>query len=220
MSAFNLLNEFRPLFRLLEEPLPRNFAALPVSARNRQVALPRFNQPSVEVHEEAHRYVVEAELPGVRKEDLKVSVTEGGRALTIAGSRITRSMSNTPSESTPTPDAHTSVAGEAVAASATESSAQNTNTSTDGKLTHYCVHSADILTETIVAVAKSADNNEQQIAPSVGTSVSSSSFRFSRTVYMPERVDPAALSAKLENGVLMVEIPKAKTTESTEIPIL
>jgi HSP20 family molecular chaperone IbpA len=218
MSAFNLLNEFRPLFRLLEEPLPRNFAALPVSTRNRQVALPRFNQPSVEVHEEADRYVVEAELPGVRKEDLKVSVTEGGRALTIAGSRITRSMNNTPSESTP--DAHTSVAGEAVAASATESSAQNTNTSTDGKLTHYCVNSADILTETIVAVAKSADNNEQQIAPSVGTSVSSSSFRFSRTVYMPERVDPAALSAKLENGVLMVEIPKAKTTESTEIPIL
>ncbi|EJT96663.1 hypothetical protein DACRYDRAFT_40408, partial [Dacryopinax primogenitus] len=41
--------------------------------------------PAVELAEEGNEYVVEAELPGVRKEDLEVSVGEGGKSLTIEG---------------------------------------------------------------------------------------------------------------------------------------
>jgi HSP20 family molecular chaperone IbpA len=208
MSAFNLLNEFRPLFRLLEEPLPRSFAASPMySSRARQLSLPRFDQPSVNLHEETDRYIVEAEVPGVRKEDLKVSVTEGGRALTIAGSRSIRSTTSAPSGST----------SEATSNAPVEPTPSNTEGSTDGKLTLLCYVQPRLIFD-FVAVANINNTAEQQVVSSVGTSASS--FRFSQTVYLPERVDPATLSAKLENGLLMVEIPKAKVTESTEVKIL
>jgi HSP20 family molecular chaperone IbpA len=99
MSALNLFNELRPLFRLLEEPVPRAFGAFHHPHHHHQprsFGLPRFSlaQPSLELAEEDGKYVVEAELPGVRKEDVKVTVGEGGRALTISGSRSSRRLLN------------------------------------------------------------------------------------------------------------------------------
>jgi len=46
--------------------------------------------PAVELTEEGREYVVEAELPGVRKEDLEVRVGEGGKSLTIEGKVLKR----------------------------------------------------------------------------------------------------------------------------------
>jgi HSP20 family molecular chaperone IbpA len=208
MSAFHLLNEFRPLFRLLEEPLPQSFAVSPNQfSRARQLPLPRFEQPSVDLHEEDDRYIVEAEVPGVRKEDLKVSVTEGGRGLTISGSRSVRSTASFASESSP----------ETSSNAPAEPVQSNTEGSTDGKLAQLGNVTLRLIIN-FAAIAKVNNTAEQQVAPSIGTSTSS--FRFSRSVYLPERVDPATLSAKLENGILMVEIPKVKVTEATEIKIL
>jgi HSP20 family molecular chaperone IbpA len=86
MSAFDLFNDFRPLFRLLDQPVaPARGNAHGFNSRYGQ-----FAGPAVEFAEEEGKYIVEAELPGVRKEDLKVTVGEGGRALTIAGSRAQR----------------------------------------------------------------------------------------------------------------------------------
>ncbi|EIN12599.1 HSP20-like chaperone [Punctularia strigosozonata HHB-11173 SS5] len=42
-------------------------------------------RPAVDVSEEGNSYVVEAELPGVKKENVEVSIGEGGRALLTAG---------------------------------------------------------------------------------------------------------------------------------------
>jgi HSP20 family protein len=41
--------------------------------------------PAVDVTEEGDNYVVEVELPGVKKENLEVRVREGGRSLTVEG---------------------------------------------------------------------------------------------------------------------------------------
>ncbi|EJU04678.1 HSP20-like chaperone [Dacryopinax primogenitus] len=51
---------------------------------------PVLRTPPCHVTEEKGEYVVEAELPGVRKEDLDVRITEGGRTLTIEGHTFRR----------------------------------------------------------------------------------------------------------------------------------
>jgi HSP20 family protein len=39
----------------------------------------------VDVSEDGDNYVVETELPGVKKEDMEVRVGDGGRSVTIEG---------------------------------------------------------------------------------------------------------------------------------------
>jgi HSP20 family molecular chaperone IbpA len=82
----SLLNEFRPLFRMMEDP----FFATP--------AFPRYARPNawqpfgglqrqapVEVSEEGNDIVVHAEMPGVKKENLDVHLSNDGQSLTIEG---------------------------------------------------------------------------------------------------------------------------------------
>lgn len=42
---------------------------------------------------------------------------------------------------------------------------------------------------------------------------------FSRTIWLPRRVDSAGVAAKLEDGILTVRIPKAEDLESVKISI-
>ncbi|KAI0051156.1 HSP20-like chaperone [Auriscalpium vulgare] len=87
--ARQFLREFRPLFRMLEEPLGRHtgFAGLPARTvwDDPLFAAPFQSRPAVDVSEVGDQYVVEAELPGVKKEDLEVHVGDGGRSITIEG---------------------------------------------------------------------------------------------------------------------------------------
>lgn len=46
--------------------------------------------PAVDVHEDGNEYVVEAELPGVKKENLEVIIGDGGQSLTIEGKTFIR----------------------------------------------------------------------------------------------------------------------------------
>lgn len=48
----------------------------------------RFWQPRVDVHETPESVLVKAELPGVKSENLNVSLSSDDRVLTIAGERI------------------------------------------------------------------------------------------------------------------------------------
>jgi len=43
------------------------------------------SRPNVELHEEHDSYVVEAEVPGYRKEDIQVHVGDNGRSVTVSG---------------------------------------------------------------------------------------------------------------------------------------
>ncbi|KAK7048357.1 SHSP domain-containing protein [Favolaschia claudopus] len=87
----HLFNEFRPFLRMLDEPLGRASVGFnrpqrslfddPFSALNRAM----LRGPAVDVSEAGNSYVVEAELPGVKKENLEVRIGDGGRSLTIEG---------------------------------------------------------------------------------------------------------------------------------------
>ncbi|KAJ7044113.1 HSP20-like chaperone [Mycena alexandri] len=108
--ARQLLHDFRPLFRMLDEPLTRPSSI----AFNRSRSLlddpfgsPFFSRdmlrgPAVDVSEAGNTYMIEAELPGLKKEQLEVRVGDGGRSLTIEGKLLAASVpeggenSNTP----------------------------------------------------------------------------------------------------------------------------
>ncbi|EJU03111.1 HSP20-like chaperone [Dacryopinax primogenitus] len=87
------MHDLRPLIRMLDEPLipsrfPPTSTAFPAFSGFRDPFfrdIPR--QPVLDVHEDtsAEAYVVEAELPGVRKEDVEVRIADGGHGLTIEG---------------------------------------------------------------------------------------------------------------------------------------
>ncbi|KZT19480.1 HSP20-like chaperone [Neolentinus lepideus HHB14362 ss-1] len=83
--------ELRPLFRMLEEPFGRTPAFYGRPSRS-IFDDPFLNSPSswrppIDVTEEGNNFVIEAELPGVKKENVEVRIGEGGRNLTTRGGR-------------------------------------------------------------------------------------------------------------------------------------
>ncbi|KAF8349278.1 HSP20-like chaperone [Amanita rubescens] len=103
MSISRLLNEVRPLFQLLEEPLTRSpaFYARPQRMLLGDPFRSPFGglgtlggRPAVDVIEEGDKYVVAADLPGVKKEDVEVRVAEDGRSITIEGKMVEVPMSH------------------------------------------------------------------------------------------------------------------------------
>ena len=95
MSISRLFHEFRPFFRMLEEPLTRGPPTLYGFPHRAFLADPLFTSPStvhpaLDLTEEGNSYVVEAELPGVKKENIDISVGEDGRSVTIQGRTISR----------------------------------------------------------------------------------------------------------------------------------
>jgi HSP20 family molecular chaperone IbpA len=114
----SLFNEFRPLFRLLDEPFSRQ---LGVSPRHfNPPSFPSvFNQfhipvPAVDVSEDGNRYIIEAELPGVKKEDIQVHIGDSGRSLTIEGKTVQRSQPSVLQQAPQGEAAETSSEGNAV----------------------------------------------------------------------------------------------------------
>jgi len=87
--ARQLLHDMRPLFRVLEEPLGRSAGFYGIPHRS-FFDDPFFQQsnslrPSIDVTEEGDNYVVEADLPGVKKENVEVRIGDGGHSVTIEG---------------------------------------------------------------------------------------------------------------------------------------
>ncbi|KAL1950292.1 hypothetical protein VTO73DRAFT_5416 [Trametes versicolor] len=95
--ARQFFREMRPLFRMLEEPLGRPPAYMSGFPGPRALFDdPFFNspaglRPAVDVSEQGNNYIVEAELPGVKKENVNVRIGDGGRTLTIEGKVFSRS---------------------------------------------------------------------------------------------------------------------------------
>ncbi|KIM29993.1 hypothetical protein M408DRAFT_99856 [Serendipita vermifera MAFF 305830] len=158
-----LFNEFRPFFRMIEDP----FAVDPAfSSISRHQRMNPYNwhstTPALNLSEENNSYIVEAEVPGVKKENLNLRIGDGGRSLTIEG-RVVRDQ--------PTADA------------------EKTGTT--------------------------KDTNNKQVATA---SQWSGSRAFTRTVWLPHRIDAKNVSAKLDNGVLTVKATKAKD-EAVTVPV-
>ncbi|KAG8214494.1 HSP20-like chaperone [Butyriboletus roseoflavus] len=104
MSISRLLHEFRPLFRMLEDPLTRVAPTAYGFPHRSFLADPLFMSPStvhpaLDLTEEGDNYIVEAEIPGVKKENIDITVGDGGRSVTIQGRTFSRRLGDS-SEST------------------------------------------------------------------------------------------------------------------------
>lgn len=96
---------FHPFFQILDDPFPSPRPRQLSQSPSRQTPTSscnnsepfffegparRLRSPAVEINEEGDHYVVEAELPGVRKEDVDVRIGDSGRSLTIEGRSVRR----------------------------------------------------------------------------------------------------------------------------------
>ncbi|KIO30267.1 hypothetical protein M407DRAFT_20731 [Tulasnella calospora MUT 4182] len=174
----SLLNEFRPFFRLLDDPFYATgdpFSVVPRQQRSGRDgdALQNFwdtnrngptvRSPHVHLNDAEGKYLVEAELPGIKKENLDISIGDNGRSLTIKG--------------------HASASSDDTAQQALASASGCQIGSTE--------------------VAKTDTPEAQQ--PTQRWSTRSS---FERTIWLPRPVDAQNVSAKLDHGILTLEIPK------------
>ncbi|KAF9267438.1 HSP20-like chaperone [Marasmius fiardii PR-910] len=90
MSIRQLLHEFRPLFRLLEEPIARppsyfGLRTRPFFEDPFLNSSPAPSIPAVDITEDGNKFIVEADLPGFQKENVEVRVGDGGHSITISG---------------------------------------------------------------------------------------------------------------------------------------
>jgi HSP20 family molecular chaperone IbpA len=203
--ARQLMQEFRPLFRMLEEPISRPF---PSSFNNGMSShLLRssllggldFTHPAVDITEKKDKYVLEAELPGVTKENIEVRIGDAGRSVTIEG-RISNSVNSTPRI-------------EAAETKAVE------EPKGEHPITRSDIRQARKLSpliESSESPTNAADEAQNQIS-SERTFIKNASF--SRTVFLPRPVDPDNVSAKLEHGILTITVDKAEDKASRVIPI-
>jgi len=98
------LHDLRPLFRILEEPFGRStsYYGLPTRSFFDDPFFQPSNslRPSIDVTEEGDNYVVEADLPGVKKENVDVRIGDGGHSVSIEG-RVSRRGNGSGVESRP-----------------------------------------------------------------------------------------------------------------------
>ncbi|OCH91867.1 HSP20-like chaperone [Obba rivulosa] len=192
--ARHFFRELRPLFRMLDQPLGRS--GFPEARVLSLFDDPFFRspaalQPAVDVKEEKDKYIVEAEVPGVRKEDIDVRIGDGGKSITIEG-RVTRR-------------------GEQQATEAPSGSGvTGAGTSAAGDLTE---HESQSQSQT-QAMTKSSEQNQLSSERSFVDSTT-----FTRTVWLPRPVDAKNVSAKLDHGILTLTVPKAQDPDSVKVNI-
>lgn len=189
--ARQLFREFQPFFHMLEEPLTRSTPAAYYSRRN---PLHSFNNHSasfrvpnhvLEESSDGKEYIIEAELPGVKKDDVDVRIGNSGRSITIQGKVIRHFGTNQSSQS----------AGSTNSASPT-SNAEGASSDASAAVTEASSQSD----------AVTASSQEP-------TGYSESLFR--RTIWLPQPVSPKGegITAKLEDGLLKLRISKLNPEE-------
>lgn len=129
----SLLNEFRPFFQALDDPTwsrdpyivaPR--AGSGAQDRNQAQSLsPITRTPHVHMSDEADKYVVEAEVPGVRKENLDVTIGDNGRSLTISANVAASGSTGQSPQATPAGEAPQEQQQQQASASTTDGKSSN-----------------------------------------------------------------------------------------------
>lgn len=192
------MREMRPLFRMFEEPL-RTPAYMGFPAMRSMLDEPFFQyptslRPAVDISEQGNNYIVEAELPGVKKENVQVRIGDGGRSVTIEG-KVVRGEGQAPAAA---PTEGEAPAAPAQGAEGTQRVAETVNATED---------------TSTGAVTESAANQLSSERSFVGAA------SFTRTVWLPRQADPAGVTAKLNDGVLTVTIPKATDPGSVQVTV-
>jgi len=196
-----LWKEFRPFFRMMEDPFAVDPAFSSFSPRQR--SYDPFNwystTPALNLSEEDDHYIVEAELPGVKKENLDLRIGDGGRSLTIEG-KVIRGGGQKADVTSPQPESLSTAAADAAAPSTSQSTAV---TKTQGRYFRAWSRN-DPLSDTNPPIP--SDKDKQLTENSSWDGVRT----FTRTVWLPHRIDSNAVKAKLDHGILTVTAPKAK----------
>ena len=209
----HFFRELRPLFRMLEEPFGRSPSYMGGRFPPREFFDdPFFNSPSmlrpaVDVSEQGDKYVVEAELPGVKKENVNVRIGDGGRTLTIEGKVFSRSGEPQQAQ---TADASSSAAG----------SSGTTDGASEGTQIHRLLPNRASSLIHLPQTGTQALTTKQPESTALSTErLFSGTASFTRTVVLPTPVDSSKVTAKLSDGVLTVTVPKAEDTGSVQINV-
>jgi HSP20 family molecular chaperone IbpA len=92
--ARHFFRELRPVINMLEDPLARSSSYYGMPSRSvfdhPFFHSPETFRPALDLTEEGNSYILEADLPGVKRENLEVRVGEGGRSITIEGKIVSR----------------------------------------------------------------------------------------------------------------------------------
>jgi HSP20 family protein len=161
---FNPVNEVMNLQREMDRWVERFF---PVGRGEDDAARSAVWRPVVDIHETDTAYVIDAELPGMRKEDVTINYQDG--VLTVSGERR---------YSYEDPAAEAEGTG---------------NGNTEGR------------------VSTEKKNTCHRLERYYG--------RFHRSFSFPTAVNPEQISARFENGVLKVTVPKAEQVRPRQIDI-
>jgi len=143
------------------------------------------SRPAFDVTEQGNSFIVEADLPGVKKENIDIRVGEGGRSITISG-RTFAKRNAAPTE-----------------AKQGEEIVQSSDNTTSGE---------DISPDSSAIAQHEPNQLTVERAFTGGSS-------FTRSVYLPYPIDASAVRAKLVDGVLTLEAPKAEDKASVQIAI-
>ncbi|KAG8951119.1 hypothetical protein FRC04_006778 [Tulasnella sp. 424] len=199
-----LFNEFRPVFQMLDDPIFADpFSVVPqrrtpqTNDSNSQVSpwSKIARTPHVHLTDEADKYVVEAEVPGVPKENLDISISDNGRSLTIKGDTFSSSESASEGKGKEK---------EVVSESTTSEEPAPAEGTTPSE---SATPSNPVLTERSAATDSTAETTiaKQEEQPQARWSTRSS---FARTIWLPKPVDAQKVTAHLNSGILTLEIPK------------
>ena len=164
---------------MLEEPINRPFPAVGPRFNRHLIDNPFWSEsawprPAVDLSEEGNNYFVEAELPGVKKENVEVRIGDGGRSITIEGKIVRGTVQ--PAAQEAITDAPATQNTESAAAPSGESFLDAPSNNLSG--------------------ANSGLAEQSQISTErtfTGTST------FTRTVWLPRPIDSSGVKAKLED---------------------
>ncbi|KAE8212593.1 hypothetical protein CF327_g3782 [Tilletia walkeri] len=211
MSVFSdpFFNPFQPFARLAlplqdwDDTDANQDTAVSTRPSNWVNASNIFQGPRIDIHEHPDHYSVAAEIPGAKKEDIKVALDSASRKLTISGETRAEytKVAQAPKTEEPTKTAGADEAskkaqpGTETAAAQAQAEKEVSVTKTDsGKQVHHHHHGPrPLITERIF-----------------GT--------FSRSFILPRDadVDSEHLKGKFDNGVLNLTIPKKETTSKRQ----
>ncbi|KAG8857987.1 hypothetical protein FRB96_005478 [Tulasnella sp. 330] len=206
----SLFNEFRPIFRMLaDEPFSRPFPPRLTASRFHDDPFDAFfgsgfsghRSAAVDLKEEEGQYILSAELPGVKKENLEVHVGDNGRSITIQGGTLSKSVSAPESPATQSKEEPSSRSSEGTTLASPQQ--DNHDLSSRSEVTQ-----ANYFTDTTTNT-KSLQDRDGWVSRST----------FSRTVWLPHRVDASKVSGKLEDGILRLSIPKLEGQDRLKVNV-
>ncbi|KAG9048781.1 hypothetical protein FS837_012068 [Tulasnella sp. UAMH 9824] len=207
-----LFNEFRPVLHMLDDPFFAGPFSIVPQRHNSQVNNTDSpwskitRTPHVHLSDEADKFVIEAEVPGVPKENLDVSIGDNGRSVTIKGNTFSSFEDVTEEKAKETEEPK--VATESQASEEASADKPATVEGTDPNQSY--ASPATVPTKTPKLPASSTETTDTKKHPQTQPRWSTRSS-FERKIWLPKPVDAQKVAARLENGILTLEVPKLQT---------